>query len=246
MLRQIVGDPVDFLTLRWQALVSGLFYPDRFYEEHSRSYGLKWEVLVLLCIGALGSVGFYYGVQTILGEFTLGAETAISTGDKPGMADKTARQLRARVAYPVIGILLIWGYYTTSYYAGAWLFSGHGTYFDTLKNTAWALLPFTFANLFVTIALFLTYSGLELETQLPGLPEENVAYLLGQGYTELPMVVLPLVKIAVVAWVAYIGASALSDAMQIPRERAIQIAAAPAIVHAAYLLWQAFGRLGIA
>lgn len=245
MIRNIVRDPGGFVVLRWRMLVANLFSPDRFYEEYVEKYGLKFEVLVVLVIGAIGSIGFYFAVQTILGEFALGSGEQVLNPDQPRMDDTTARQIRAQMAHPIVGIFLLWVYYTTAYYAGSWLFSGHGTYFQLLKNTAWALVPMALANLVMTAGLVVTFYGLELEARLPGLPERNVTYLFDQAYTELPMILVPLVKIAFLVWVAYIGASAINDAMQIPKERALRIAAVPAVLHAGYLVWTALGRAGV-
>lgn len=245
MLRNIIRNPRKFVAFRWNMVISNLFYPDKFYDDYVSKHGLMLEVILVLLLGAIGSIGIYYGVQEILSEFALGASGQALEQSKPGMDRTTARQLRARTVYPVLGIFLVWLYYTTAYYVGAWLFSGHGTYFQLLKNTAWSLVPFAFANLALTIGFVLTYSGLEINTSLPGLPERNVAFLLGQGYSELPLILVPLVTIAVVAWVTYIGASGIQDAMQLSRARALQIAAAPAVLHALYLLSEALGRMGV-
>lgn len=245
MNRRVLRNPLGFFALRWKMLIRNFFHPERFYEKDAPKYGLKWEILVLLFIGGIGAIGFYYGVQTILDEFAVGAGASITSPDQPGMDSNTARQLKAQIAHPIIGIFVLWVYYATAYYAGSWLFSGHGTYFAVLKNTAWALVPFVVGNLVLTIAFFITYFRLEIVTSLPGLPERNVTYLLGQGYSELPMMILPLVKIGVVAWVAYLGAAAINDAMQLPKERALQIAAVPAVLHAGYLLWLVLGRLEV-
>lgn len=224
--------------------VRNLLYPERYYDEDVPGYGLKWEVLVLLVIGGIASIGYFVVVQMILDEFALGASQVVN--ERPPMSDNTARQLRFRILYPVLEIFALWGIYTVVYYVGSWFFSGHGTIFSLAKNTAWALVPFLFANVLVAVGIVFAFTGQEIDTDLPGLPERNVQFLLDQGLTQLPMIVVPLIKIAFVAWIAYIGAAAIQDAMGIDRERALQIAAIPAVLHAGYLLWEALGRAGIA
>lgn len=245
MIRNIVRDPRGFLALRWRMFVANLFSPDEFYGDYLKKHGLKFEVLVILIVGAIGTAGFYFAVQQILGEFALGAGETVLNPDQPRMDDTTARQVRFRMAHPIIGMFLLWVFYTTGYYVGSWVFSGHGTYFRLFKNTAWALVPYALGNLAMTLGLVFTYYGLEIEARLPGLPERNVAYLFNQGYTELPMILVPLVKILLLVWVTYIGAAAIHHAMQIPKERAYRLAAVPAVLHAGYLLWIALGRAGV-
>lgn len=244
MIRNIVRDPRGFLALRWRMFVANLFAPDEFYDNYLSKHGLKFEVLVVLIIGAIGSVGFYFGVQEILSEFALGAETDINP-DQPPMDQNTARQVRSQILHPIIGIALLWLYYATVYYLGSWFFSGHGTFYRLIKNTAWALVPMAVANLVLTVGMVYTFNGLEIEARLPGLPQRNVAFLFDQAYTQLPMILVPLVKIAVLAWVAYIGAAAISDAMKLPKERSLRIAAVASALHAGYLLWTALGRAGV-
>lgn len=234
--------------LRIQLWVGGrklLFSPEDFYKNHVGRHGIVWELLFVLTAGAIGAAGAYYGVLTIFEEFAIGEERVLNP-QMPQMDDGTVRQLRFRAAHPILGVFAIWGFYTATYYIGAYFSRAHGTFFRLLKNVAWALVPYMFANIVFAAAYIATYNWwVDIDTDLPGLPERNAEFLIAQGHEALPLMVIPLVKILFVIWVAYIGKEALHDAMKVPKDQAWKIAAVPAVIHTIYLFVEFLERAGI-
>jgi len=246
MIRETVSDPVGAVSHRWDMLMKNLFNSSDFYDQYVGGSRLRWEIVTLLLIGVIGGVGYLFAVQTILEEFLVGAPGAqFRDLDQPVVDRTTQYQLYGHIFHPIVGMFILWFYYTTAFFVGSWLYTGGGRYYTLLKNTAWALTPYLISNLLGTVAFVITFWQIDIETVLTGVPDTNVPYLLYPGLTEPLMIIATVVTVGVIGWVGYLGIHAMQNCQNLTRDQAVKVVIAPVVLHAGYVVWQLLTRLSI-
>ena len=243
MIRQFVSDPRSSIATKWNAFREGLFDPDRFFEDRVGKYGITYEFIFVLFIGAIGAAAMYFASQQLLQPFDTGALMGPDdvNGGEPIASDST-RQVRAYPVQLLVGMFVIWFYYTTTFHLGSWFYAGRGTYFATLKHTAWGFLPYLVGQIVFALGVVVTFWLLEVETDLPGRAERDVAYLYGQGLDEPIMIVASVLLMASIVWCGYVWTYALSKAQELERSETIKIVAIPVALHIGFLLYDLLGR----
>lgn len=235
-ITQVVRNPGAYVSntvgLYW-ALLSD---PGRFYDDLIGSRGIGREVLLVLVIGAVGTVGNYFVIETLS---SLYSEMGVQmTGD-------IEFALWQRILGPVIGIVLLWIALTTALYVIGWLYSSVGEYFYLLKRTAWTLVPLVFANLIHTVAALyvaftLTEDDLAGAEVLAADPAERAGQVWLEAAGELPLVVTAVIGVVFVVWVGYLAAYAVLDVRKLELSEAYRVAAVPVAAYAIYVLYRAY------
>ena len=120
--------------------------PDGFMERKAGQPNIRQEILTVLIVGALGSLGAVYIGQRAL-----------------AVTENESAQLTAigMAAEPIVGAVLLWVGYTLGLHVIARRYGEHGVIRRLLKTTAWALIPVGVGNLLRSGALFLTYRGID-------------------------------------------------------------------------------------
>lgn len=235
-ITQAVRNPGTYVSrtvgLYWALLTD----PERFYDDLIGSRGIGRELLLVLVVGAVGTVGNYFVYETLRSLYTdLGVQVS---GD-------VNFALWRQVLGPVLGIVALWIALTTALYVIGWLYSSLGEYFHLLKRTAWTMVPLVFANLIHTIAALyvaftLTEDDLAGTEALSSDPAEQAGQIWLEASGEMALVVTSAVGVVFVAWVGYLAAYAVLDVRKLELGEAYRVAAVPVAAYGLYVLYQAY------
>lgn len=235
--RTVVVRPVRSIKLL-------LVDPDTFFERKSEGVGLKYELLLLLVVGLVGTALLAYSVDFIVGHFRAGTAFAgAQHSNKPILPRAISRQLWGTVAHPLAGAYLLWVLYSVGFFFVSWFFNGRGSILKVAKLTAWGFVPLAIANLihYGSWAVATTY--VELETEIRGTGDSGkVAFLLNELRNEPIAIGATVVGILLVLWSAYLLVFAVKHSRSLSKEDAMKTVAVVAAVHVAYLVWSLLGH----
>lgn len=197
---------------------------------------LRREILTLLVVGAVGSVGLAY-----VGRQMLSAYEA---------AEIIRFPLIGLVLRPLAGVFLLWlGYSLGIHLLANRVYNARGPISRVLKPTAWALLPMGFANLVRSAVLYLVVQDVDIATVI----EEGELFglfdpitLVMDAITTQPLYLLaPLASILSILVSGYLLVYAVQSAKDLSRPEGPRLVAALVGIHLAYVLWRAGQMLGI-
>lgn len=198
---------------------------------------LRWEVLTVLVIGALGSIGLAYVGQQIM-----------TTYD----ASETMRFPMAGLALtPVFGAGVLWLWYTFGIHLLANRVYGSRTPIRRiLKATPWAMIPLGIANLARSGLLYLVVQDVDIATVIEegdtfGL-FDPIDLVMQAILTDTLFLLSPVIMILAIGLMGYLLVYAVQSAKNISRPEAARVVALLASVHVLYILWelaQAYGYL---
>lgn len=234
---QAVRNPQTYIVRTGRMYRTLLTDPGAFYDDHVGSRGIVSELAVVAFVGLLGVVGNYYAHGILVEQAQL--------ANLP-LTDEVRFQLWGNVAAPLVGALVLWVGLAAALYGVSWLYSTVGGFYETLKRSAWALVPLAFANLIHTIAIAWAATGFEFPdgAQMPSrVPEQQAAYVWSQAAGETAVVAATLVGIVFVAWAGYIAAHAIEGVRDLERDEALRVAAVPTIAYALYVAYGAIGSI---
>lgn len=200
--------------------------PDSFMERKIRGQRLRWEVVLLLVVGGLGTPGAVYVAQSLLEEIENG-EAFIRF------------QLIGFVLEPVVGIFLVWlGYAVAGHLVASRLYNGRGPIKRLLKGSAWALLPVGIGNLARTVAIVFAFRG----ESLPDNPEgttlvEQFRSIVEVGLNKPEVAAATVVLVLAVLASGYLLSFAIEHSKNVSEDDARKTAAVPAGAFALYLVW---------
>jgi|GEM_PF-1032512 len=248
-----VRNPRAFVGGKWNRFKLLLLDPEQFFEEKPSTPKLWNEILVLVFIGLVGAAGTLYVGQQFMEHFvTASIDKTPDTRVIPGQ-----QGLRIQV-YPlrsVVGMFVLWGFFSLSYYVLSWLYSDQGSFFQIVKATAWTLVPIVFTNLVKSIGAVVTATMETLieDDELDGIAAEVSRSSEGEGADLLfgllfeEPVMLGALAIGVVfyAWCGYVGAYAVANARQIPVSDAYKVVAVPIILYSLWWLQMVLGHAGV-
>lgn len=235
-ISQAVRNPGTYVSRTVSFYWTLLTDPRRFYDDMIGSRGITREVLFVLVVGLIGTVGNYFVLQTL---------RPLAEDEGVQLAGDATFALWRMVLGPVIGAVALWVVLTTALYALGWLYSSIGEYFHLLKRAAWALVPLAIANLiYAATALFvaftLTADDVGPYESTPVQAAETADMVWMEAAAELPMVIGAAVAVVFVAWAGYIAAHAVVDVRDLELSEAYRVAAVPTVAYALYVLYGAF------
>lgn len=247
-----IRNPRTFVVGKWSTFKTILFDPERFHEELSASDRLWTEILVVILVGAAGTVGSYFMARTIMSNFYTGSAPIEGSDAEWGISGDVGIQIWGYSLRGIVGALVLWLFLAVALYVVSWLYSNRGSFFGLLKHTAWSLVPLFIGNLIKSVAFVIASwnawdSGtLEVtDGDLINSAEEVRAFLYGQILDEPAAIVGTLVGALFIFWTAYIAAYGVSEVRDIPVEDAYKVAAVPAVLYLLYIVYQVLGLTGV-
>lgn len=199
--------------------------PDSFMERRIQGRHLRWELVLLLVIGGLGTPGTALVAQSFLQQAGQGGEML-------------RFELIGFVIEPIIGVFLVWlGFAVGAHLVAAYAFNGRGPIKRLLKGTAWALVPLAVGNLARTAAVYLAFRD-ESFTDDPGTGTivDRFQSVQESALAEPAITVGVLVLVVAVLYSGYLLSYAVRHAKRIPLDDARKAAAVPVGVFVLYLL----------
>ncbi len=196
---------------------------EAFIENKIRQRGVKYEVILVLILGALSSPGLYY----------LGEEVLDLTD-----SDEMVFVVTGIIVRPVLILLLLWVVYSMLFYFVGNHLGGHGSIRGIFKGTAWAMIPLGLANLAQSAAFWWTYQDFDIEGNLDGFgPAEQMDSVLYAGITEPAILASLAILILTLVWSGWLMIYTVEQAKNLPRETAMKLVAVPIAAHILLIIW---------
>jgi len=242
----VIRNPGTYIANKWRLYRRLLFAPSVFYEEEAGERGLRFEILLILFIGVVGTAISYLMVQELF--------SVVSFSVNPGpneftLAEGALRQIRLQsYSIPLVGAFAIWVSFTLSLYATSWFYSDVGSIFHILKNTAWALLPVLFFYIFRfggMVATVMMMSEEELTEQMRTAsnltnPDNIAPQVLSYATDSTITMAATAVGFVFVLWAGYIAAHGIKDVRGIELDQAYRATAFPV---AGFILYVVLGMI---
>jgi len=206
--------------------------PGEFMEQKAGQPKIRTEVLTVLLVGFLGSLGAIYVTQEAL---------AFTDSDT---AQITAIGLALE---PIFGAVVLWIGYTLGLHALARYFDGRGVLRRLLKTTAWALIPLGVGNLLRSGAVYVLYQGIDIAAVVEEGSDGGAVEAVAQAGAGEPLYLVGQILLLLgVLGSGYLMVYAVQTAKDLDRKPAIRAVAVPLSVHVLYLLWTTVQAVGIA
>lgn len=230
---QAVRNPRGYVV-RTAGMYRALFFdPERFYEEHLSERGIRSELLLVTVVGLVGLAGNYYGRSQVT---TVAQEAGVAIGNDVNFS------LWGNAVEPLVGAFLLWVGFSAALFGLSWLYSTVGTFYVTLKNTAWVMVPFFFFNLLHSAAL--AYSAFTLEESdfegrnIPRAPEQKTQVIWDTLAGDIFVVATVFIGALLTLWAGYIAVQAVIDVRRLEARDAYKVVAVPFVGFALYLAYQ--------
>lgn len=191
--------------------------PDGFMERKVGQAHIRFEVLIVLLVGAMSVPGVLFVVLEIL-EVQGSAEMRIAAA--------------GRVLRPLVIMLILWVAYTVILHFLSAHYGGRNPPSQVLKGAAWALIPVGIGNLVKSGALFLVFRDADVEQRMDGVdPAERMAAVFESSMNEPVMIAATVVFAATILLTGYLLMLVVRHAKGLDRDQAIRIAAVPVVLH---------------
>lgn len=228
MVRDVVADYIPLSTVFdwWEQTVLLVTDFESFIERKVNRRGVRYEVLLVLFIGALGSAGMYYLSQQVMEASRLDEMAFVAIG---------------RTIRPVGTLILLWVLYTVFFYFVTNHFGGYGHARRLVKGIAWAFMPFALANIVRSAALWWTYQDFPFQDEFQGVgPGDHYESILQAGLMEPAMLVATAVLVLCIVWSGYLMMQALQQARSVSRQTALRIVAVPYAIHIILVVYNVY------
>jgi hypothetical protein len=235
---QAVQNPRGYVVRTAGMYRALLFDPEGFYEDYVGERGIRSELVVVLFMGLVGFAGHYYARSQLV---TIAEEAGVAIGNE------TNFNLWGIAIEPLVGIFLLWVGFSAVLFALSWLYSTVGTYYQVLKNVAWALVPLFVFNLLNSVAL--AYSAFTLQESditdrtIPRAPQQKTTILWDVVTGEVFVVATVIVGALLTLWCGYIALHAVEDVRKLQRRDAYIVVGIPTLGFAIYLVYDAVTTL---
>lgn len=210
--------------------------PEMFMDRKVGRPTLRWEILTVLAIGALGAVGVAY-----VGQLTLSASSESESLQLPVIG---------LVLTPIIGSLVLWvGYSFGIDFLANRVYNSRNPLRRVLKTTPWAMLPLGLANLVRSAVLYFVFRDLDIGTVLEerdtfGLLDP-LTVVMEAGMAQPLYLVAPFAMLVALLLTGYLLVFAVQTAKDHTRDEAIRVVAILVGIHVVYILWELAQVYGI-
>lgn len=198
---------------------------------------LRWEILTVLLIGALGSVGFLYVGQLLLSTYE---------------ASETLRfPVIGVVLTPIVGSLVLWiGYAVGIHVLANRVYGSRNPLRRIVKATPWAMLPIGLANFVRSAVLYVVIQDVDIEAVIEegntfGLLDP-ITLVMQAAMTDPLYLLAPLTMLLAILMTGYLLVYAVESAKDLPREEAMRVVAVLVGIHVVYVLWSVLQVYGVA
>jgi hypothetical protein len=217
--------------------------PRSFFGRRSDDPSALYPVLIVLLMGALSAVAFWFSWQ-LVSEFM--ASAASGAGGDPevqGMMS-TVRTVGAAfgIAVAVVQAFVAWLYYGLLFFGISALMDGEGDFKTTMLFTAWGFVP-KLAELVVKVVgnYYISATVTVPETIDPENAQAAQDLVAGNPVA----IILPLVGIVALLGCAYIWVGALQESRRLDRGEAIITVAIPVGLILLTRLWNLVNAVGV-
>lgn len=210
--------------------------PSAFMDRKVGQPTLRWEILTVLVIGALGSIGLAYLGRQIL-----------TTYD----ASEIVRfPVAGVVLAPVFGSVVLWLWYAFgSHLLANRVYGSRTPLRRTLKATPWALLPLGVANLVRSAVIYLVVQDLDVEAVIEGGDTfglfDPISLVTAAVVTEPLFLIAPVVMVLAVLSTGTLLVHAVESAKALPRAEAVRVVALLVSIHLLSILWDLLRAYGV-
>lgn len=210
--------------------------PEMFMDRKVGRPTLRWEILTVLAIGALGAVGVAY-----VGQLTLSASSESESLQLPVIG---------LVLTPIIGSLVLWvGYSFGIDFLANRVYDSRNPLRRVLKTTPWAMLPLGLANLVRSAVLYFVFRDLDIGTVLEerdtfGLLDP-LTVVMEAGMAQPLYLIAPFAMLVALLLTGYLLVFAVQTAKDITRDEAIRVVAILVGIHVIYIFWELAQVYGI-
>ncbi len=247
----VIRNPGTYIAKKWRLYRRLLFAPGVFYEEEAGQRGLRFEVLLILLIGAVGSALFYYVITQQLFSVVHMGPTSTRPVGAVILPEQSVQQLRlSALTGPLAGAFGLWIGYSLALYAVSWLYTDVGSVFHVMKNTAWALLPFLFFNVFryggmiATLVVMPTEELRTLMAEAAGAtnPDNIAPAVFSYAMDSTITIAATVIGFVFVLWAGYIAAHGISNVRALDIDKGYRAAAVPTV---GFILFVVLGMVGV-
>jgi len=206
MVRQLVSDPRAFM------------------DRKANEPNMRWEIVLVLLVGAMATPGVYYVGQRAL---------EVSN-------DATMRfAVAGRIARPVIYAIVIWVAYTIALHFISRHYRGRGPIRRLFKGVAWSLVPFGIGNLVLSAGLFLAFQNVNVEEglQAGATASDQLASLFNSQIQEPILAAATVFLVLTILASGYLMTFAVQQSKDLTRDQALRVVAIPVVLHVLYVLW---------
>lgn len=233
-----IRNPRTYLSGVLNTYRTVLFDPETFFDE-LESRGFRNEVLLVLVVGIIGYVGPYLAADHLLSAFRVGPSVNM---DKPPIRTEVALQVQGRAIQFLLLTIAVWIVGGFLLYLVSWLYSERSDLRHTLKNTAWGLVPLVATNAIQSIAFFMAYQDVVVQSNNPNIwfrsevqgSASQVTDAIWSQVTDDPLILgSAVVGGAFIVWCWYIWAYAIIDVRRLDRRTGFLVATAPVLVYVA-------------
>lgn len=226
---EAVRNPGSYVGTKVSLYRALLFDPERFYEEYAGDQGILREVLLVVAIGLVGTVGTFYAVSRVMSPY--------STTDAD-LEYSVEFQLWNEAVSPLLTVIVLWLGLVAALYAISWLYTEAGSLYLLLKYAAWSLVPLVFANAIQTAAYVYTAYGADVDANHSGtLTEDIYQSIWGQVGNEPVVLVATAISVVFVLWVGYIAAHAVAAVRDLSIDEGYRVVALPVVAYVGYVLY---------
>lgn len=208
-------------------------FPETRLRRRISTVGFTREALLVLVLGALGSIGpGYVSWQTL------------EAHDNPPSYFEF--ELIAETISPLFLLFGLWLLYALCGHFLAKLYNGGRPFVRVFRVSAWALIPIGIWYLIRSVVIVALFAGMEF----PGDPEgvaadEQVENVMALGLEDPVYIGTLLAGLVFIAWSWHLLSIGIAEAKQIGLEEAKKVAAVPAGLAALYIVtlvlrWQTF------
>lgn len=203
--------------------------PSMFMDRKVGQPTLRWEILTVLVIGALGAVGLAYVGRLVLSDYN---------------ASEILRfPVMGLVLTPVLGGLVLWlGYSLGIHLLANRVYNARSPLQRALKATPWAMLPLGLANLVRSAVLYVVVQDIDIEAVIAegdtfGLLDP-LTLVMEAVMTEPLYLIAPVVMLLATLLTGYLLVYAVQSAKDLTRDEATRVVAVLVGVHVVYVLWE--------
>jgi hypothetical protein len=197
--------------------------PDGFMERKVGQANIRVEILIVLLVGAMASLGALYVVLQVL-EVENAAEMRIASA--------------GQVIRPLLVMLVLWGVYTVLLHFLSAHYGGRNPPSQVLKGLAWALVPVGIGNLVQAGALYYVFRDADVEARIDGVdPAERLQAVFDSSMTEPVMIGATVVFMGMLLLSGYLMTFVIQHAKGLDRDEALRVVAVPVVLHLLVVIW---------
>ncbi|WP_317175768.1 YIP1 family protein [Halomontanus rarus] len=208
-------------------------YPESMLRSRISTVGVKREAVLVVVLGALGSIGIGYFSWQMFATHT----------EPPSYLEFT---LIGESLGPLLMLLGFWIWYALCAHFLAKLYNGSRPFIRAFRASAWALVPIGIWYLLRSIVVIALFLSVEFPEDPDGIEAEaQIQTVMELGLDSPVYVVTLLLGLVFTVWSWHLLAVGIAEAKEVSLDDAKKVAVVPAGTVALYIVWLALQWQGI-